>query len=142
VAEEEAPKRKRTGVKAMEEDDTTTSTEEEEPSEEPKPSEEEEPVQTPDIADLDDAELPDETLAPIQPDSGVILGDTDNVPEELQGHPALVINVKNPDPWADEDEEAVFTVRTRDEHNSILNLERDDFAEVIPGGVGNRAFGP
>jgi hypothetical protein len=95
-----------------------------------------------DVATLSDEEYDGETPAPVQPDSGVILGeDGGNVPDEYVGHPALVIGVKNPEPW-EEDVEPVFTVRTRDEHNAILELERDDFAEVLPGGVGNRAFGP
>lgn len=88
-----------------------------------------------DAGKLSDDRLEGESEPIIQPDSRVRLGDTENVPEELQGHPALVISIN------DEDEEPVFEVRTRDEHNSTLYLEREDFAEVHPGSVGVRGFG-
>ena len=95
-----------------------------------------------DTGKLSDEELEGETPAPLQPDSRVILADTDAVPEELQGHPALVTNVSVEED-EDGEEQQVFTVKTRDEHDATLvGLTRDDFSEVFAGGVGVRGFGP
>jgi hypothetical protein len=96
-----------------------------------------------DVGKLSDERLEGESDPVIQPDSRVLLGDTENVPDYLQGHPALVVAIQESKPGDDPDDEGkeVFEVRTRDEHNSTLFLERDDFAEVYPGNVGLRGFG-
>lgn len=95
-----------------------------------------------DVATVPDDEIEGETPAPIQPDSRVILGYTDAVPDEVQGHPALIVNLYTVE---DEDGEEVqtFDVKTRDEHDALVTgLTVEDVDEVIPGGVGVRGFGP
>lgn len=94
-----------------------------------------------DVASMSDEELDGETLAPIPPDARVVLAESDDVPEEYWGHPALVLEIRDPDPDNEDEEDTVYKVRTRDEHNAILWLEREDFAEVHPGSVGVRGFG-
>jgi hypothetical protein len=89
-----------------------------------------------DVALLSDDPIEGETEAVLAPDSKVILAESDEVPEELWGHPALVISINDEDPEA-----IVYEVRTRDEHNSVLFLEKDDFAQTYPGNVGVRGFG-
>lgn len=90
-----------------------------------------------DVAALSTDELDGETPAPIPPDAKVFLAESDEVPEEYWGHPALVLSIGTND-----DDEEEFTVRTRDEHNALLTVSRDAFQEVIAGGVGARGFGP
>jgi len=77
-----------------------------------------------------------ETLAPVEIDSIVTLGDDKSVPKELVGHMATIVTK------IDTDGTEQFTVRTRDEHNATLYVGREAFAEVHPGGVGIRGFGP
>jgi hypothetical protein len=89
-----------------------------------------------DVALLSDDPIEGETEAVLAPDSKVILAESDEVPEELWGHPALVISINDEDPEA-----IVYEVRTRDEHNSVLYLEKEDFAQTYPGNVGVRGFG-
>lgn len=90
-----------------------------------------------DVATLSDDKLEGETEPPIQPDSWVKLGDTENVPEENQGAVANIVSINT-----DDEEHPVYQVRTRDENNSLLWLEKEDFADVYPGGVGLRGVGP
>lgn len=90
-----------------------------------------------DVATLPDDKLEGESEPPIQPDSWVKLGDTENVPEENQGAVANIVSINT-----DDEEHPVYQVRTRDENNSILWLEKEDFADVYPGGVGLRGVGP
>jgi hypothetical protein len=89
-----------------------------------------------DVADLPKDKLEGETDPVLPLDARVILGESEDVPEELWGHPALVISVKE-----EEDEEPVYEVRTRDEHNATLFLEKEDFSQTYPGNVGVRGFG-
>lgn len=69
----------------------------------------------------------------------VRLGDGENIPEELRGHEACVVNapIKMSDGDAQvpyrhqvQDKDAVFTVRTRDEYSATLEATRDDFAVI------------
>jgi len=73
---------------------------------------------------------------PVEIDSVVTLGENKAVPKELEGHKAVIIQKR------DEDGEEAFVVRTRDEHNATLYVDRKAFAEIHPGGVGIRGFGP
>jgi hypothetical protein len=82
---------------------------------------------------LSDRKRKGETPGPIEIEDWVKLADTDDVPDGLVGHTAAVIS-KTVD-----DENETFKVRTRDEHNAELILERDSFAEVFRGGRGLRA---
>ena len=74
----------------------------------------------------------------------VTLASTDNFPEEVWGHEAYITNapMKNSDgdekvpyPHQYQDEDTVFTVRTRDEYSATLFATRDDFADIsLKGG--------
>lgn len=74
----------------------------------------------------------------------VILGQGDNIPEELRGHEAVVLvapmhNQLDPDefsnrPYQYQDEDDVFTVRTRDQYGATITAVREDFAEVSTTG--------
>ena len=113
----------------------------EESDDEEEGDEEEAPLPAPggdvDIADIPQELLEGETPAPVQPDSWVTLGDSEDVPEEVQGHYASIVSIDESDP-----EEPVYTVRTRDEYNATLTLTEDDFAAVHPGGTSLRGVGP
>lgn len=94
-----------------------------------------------DVASVEQQDFEGETPYPIPADARVILGATDNVPEELQGAPALVVSTSEGEDDTGNPVQLV-TVRTRDEHNSLVaDLTRDDFDAVYSGGVGVRGFG-
>lgn len=86
----------------------------------------------------------DEKLPLILVGTWVTLASNDNFPEEVWGHEAQVIDapMKNSDgdeavPRAHQyqDEDTVFTVRTRDEYSATLAAKREDFADIsLKGG--------
>lgn len=80
----------------------------------------------------------------IREGSWVILGQDDNIPEELRGHEAVVIEAPmhlqlDPDefsnrPYQYQTEDDVFTVRSRDQYGATITAVRDDFAEISTTG--------
>lgn len=83
-------------------------------------------------------------LEPLIEGTWVRLGG-DQVPDRLQGHLAVItfapVTVVNdpkskvsPRPYEDQDEDAVFTVRTRDEYSEELSLSRDSFTAISRNG--------
>jgi hypothetical protein len=78
-----------------------------------------------------------ESKAPVEIDSIIKLGKNKAVPDDLVGHFAT-ITAKTTDANGKEH----FTLRTRDEHNAVVYADAEAFAEVHPGGVGVRGFGP
>jgi hypothetical protein len=73
----------------------------------------------------------------------VTLGQGDDIPEELRGHDACVIvaPMKNSDgdeqiPFAHQyqDDDTVFTVRTRDQYSAEIQAKREDFAVISDNG--------
>jgi hypothetical protein len=75
--------------------------------------------------------------------AAVLLGHGDEVPERYRGVVALVIDAPrylcngcdlSPRPHEHQPEDVVFTVRTRDDADTILNLTRASFDKISPEG--------
>jgi hypothetical protein len=103
-----------------------------------------------DVSTLEATEIEGETEAPLTVEDKVVIGEGENVPEWLEGARALIVDVQPKEPQRGQPEDPdqqegkdtnTYQVRTRDEHNAILFLDRDDFAEIIKGGVAVRGFG-
>ena len=105
---------------------------------------EEEPAPEPLTYEEEAAQAPESNephiLPVIRDGTWVLLGHTDNVPAEMQGHEAVVISApikvqRDPDefsvhPYEYQDGDEVFTVRTRDQYSAEFTATRDDFDEI------------
>ena len=134
-------------AQVISESEETQPADDETEDDEAAPDEEEAPATggDVDVADLDDTEYEGEFSPPLTVEDWVVLdGSHEDVPDELDGHIAYVVNAPSkPAPDADPDslnaarvpnDDRGITVRTRDDHNSTLTLPREAFKAVGRGG--------
>ena len=102
-------------------------------------TEREEEIFSPEVEEVSE----DEKMPLILAGTWVTLAESDNIPEEVWGHEAQVTEapMKNSDgdeaiPWRHQyqDEDTVFTVRTRDQFSATLSAKRGDFAVISDRG--------